>query len=325
MASLVKSIYVRKIQLLKDNILRNAVRNYKPRRALMYVPGNDLRKISKISSLNVDCIALDCEDGVAFNKKDEARQTIRDSLVQLVSNSDIKSDIGVRVNSVDSDMCEQDLEVCLSGKTLPHTVLLPKVEESDHLRWFSAKLDKIIQINNKVNLIIYIESAKAFTNLTEICKTATELSAKSKFVPNSLVFGSDDFCASIGATRTEDAIEVLCARQMLVLNAKAFHLQAIDMVYINYKDLDGLKRQSEQGMRMGYTGKQVIHPGQIQVVQEAFLPSADKIEWARGLLHAFKEHQATGKGAFTYRGSMIDMPTMKQAQNVIDLVNSTKK
>uniref|UniRef100_A0A6P7FEK8 Citramalyl-CoA lyase, mitochondrial n=1 Tax=Diabrotica virgifera virgifera TaxID=50390 RepID=A0A6P7FEK8_DIAVI len=325
MASLVKSTYVRKIQLLKENILRTAVRNYKPRRALMYVPGNDLRKISKISSLNVDCIALDCEDGVAFNKKDEARQTIRDSLAQLVSNSEIKSDIGVRVNSIDSDMCEKDLEVCLSGKVLPHTVLLPKVEESDHLRWFSEKLDKSIQSSNKVNLIIYIESAKAFTNLTEICKTAVELSEQSKFVPNSLVFGSDDFCASIGATRTEDAIEVLYARQMLVLNAKAFNLQAIDMVYINYKDLGGLKRQSEQGMRMGYTGKQVIHPGQIQVVQEAFLPSEEKIEWARGLLHAFKEHQATGKGAFTYRGSMIDMPTMKQAQNVIDLVNSTKK
>lgn len=95
---------------------------------------------------------------------------------------------------------------------------------------------------------------------------------------------------------------------------------------------------------MGYTGKQVIHPGQVPVVQEAFLPNERQIEWARGLLEAFESHQKSGKvrflylllkavlfvdvsfqGAFTYRGSMIDMPTMKQAQNIIDLINSVKK
>lgn len=98
-----------------------------------------------------------------------------------------------------------------------------------------------------------------------------------------------------GVIRTEDSIEILYARQKLVLVAKAFGLQAIDMVYIQYKDLEGLKRQSEQGAKMGYTGKQVIHPDQVPVVQEAFLPTAKQIEWATGLLQAFNDHQKSGK------------------------------
>ncbi|CAH1109307.1 unnamed protein product [Psylliodes chrysocephalus] len=310
-------------KLTSRQFLQFSVRNYRHRRALMYVPGSDERKINKIASLNADCVALDCEDGVALNKKDEARDIIRKKLEHIIPTAN--GDIGVRVNSIESGLCEKDLEVCLSGTHLPHTVLLPKVENSDHLKWFSDRINKFIKTDQKVNLIIYIESAKAFINLSDICKTAFTLSECNKFTPTSLVFGSDDFCASIGATRTEDSTEILYARQKLVLCAKAFHLQAIDMVYIKYKDLEGLKRQCEEGMRMGYTGKQVIHPNQIETVQESFLPALATVEWAKGLLDAFEEHQATGKGAFNYRGSMIDMPTMKQAKNIIDIVKPVKK
>ncbi|XP_056637510.1 citramalyl-CoA lyase, mitochondrial-like isoform X2 [Diorhabda sublineata] len=251
-------MWIYNMKLLKRTVLEISVRYYKPRRAILYVPGNDLKKINKIQSLTIDCVALDCEDGVALNKK------------------------------------------------------------------FSDCIDKYIKQRDKINLIIFLESAKAFINISEICKTLVTLADKQKIIPNSLVFGSDDYCASIGATRTEDATEVLYARQKLVLYAKAYNFQAIDMVYIKFKDLEGLIRQSEQGRHMGFTGKQVIHPDQIEVVQKSFSPTLVQVEWAKGLLRAFEEHQIKGIGAFTYEGSMIDMPTIKQAQNIIELMNSIK-
>ncbi|XP_056637509.1 citramalyl-CoA lyase, mitochondrial-like isoform X1 [Diorhabda sublineata] len=317
-------MWIYNMKLLKRTVLEISVRYYKPRRAILYVPGNDLKKINKIQSLTIDCVALDCEDGVALNKKDEARYTIRESLNRLIPDIKNKTDIGVRINSVDSEICEKDLEVCLSGNYLPHTILLPKVEDSGQLHWFSDCIDKYIKQRDKINLIIFLESAKAFINISEICKTLVTLADKQKIIPNSLVFGSDDYCASIGATRTEDATEVLYARQKLVLYAKAYNFQAIDMVYIKFKDLEGLIRQSEQGRHMGFTGKQVIHPDQIEVVQKSFSPTLVQVEWAKGLLRAFEEHQIKGIGAFTYEGSMIDMPTIKQAQNIIELMNSIK-
>ena len=81
--------------------------------------------------------------------------------------------------------------------------------------------------------------------------------------------------------------------------------------------MNGLKVQSEQGARMGFTGKQVIHPGQVDVAQQAFMPSEAMVKWAEGLIEAFKTHQLSGSGAFTYQGQMIDMPSVLQAENVL--------
>lgn len=84
--------------------------------------------------------------------------------------------------------------------------------------------------------------------------------------------------------------------------------------------MEGLKVQCEMGARMGYTGKQIIHPDQINVVQKAFMPSTKQIDWANALMTAFEEHQKAGKGAFTYQNQMIDMPTIKQAKNILNIV-----
>ena len=153
----------------------------------------------------------------------------------------------------------------------------------------------------------------------QICEKAIELKMMSNLVPEALVFGSDDFVADIGATRTAKAEELLYARQKVVTVAKAFGLQAIDLVHIDYKNLESLQEYSEEGARMGFTGKQVIHPSQIPVVHEAFSPSQQKIEWATELIEQFRQHEKEGKGAFTFRGSMIDMPLVKQAEYIVKL------
>ena len=172
-----------------------------------------------------------------------------------------------------------------------------------------------------IGLIIFIESARALVQLKEICLAAVKLRSKTRLVPEALVFGSDDFVADIGATRTKAASELIYARQKTVAVAKAFGFQAIDLVHIDFKDIEGLRTYSEEGSRMGFTGKQVIHPGQIDVVHQAFTPSEEKMEWAKSLIQEFDRHQAKGAGAFNFRGSMIDAPLVKQAQNIVDLAS----
>uniref|UniRef100_A0A2K6T8M0 Citramalyl-CoA lyase n=1 Tax=Saimiri boliviensis boliviensis TaxID=39432 RepID=A0A2K6T8M0_SAIBB len=264
---------------------------YVPRRAVLYVPGNDEKKIKKIPSLNVDCAVLDCEDGVAANKKNEARLRIVKTLEDLDLGSTEKC---VRVNSVSSGLAEEDLETLLQSRVLPSSLMLPKVESPEEIPW--AVCEETLKIGPQVGLFL-----------------------------DAVVFGGEDFRASIGATSSKETLDILYARQKIVVVAKAFGLQAIDLVYIDFRDGDGLLRQSREGAAMGFTGKQVIHPNQIAVVQEQFSPSPEKIKWAEELIAAFKEHQQLGKGAFTFQGSMIDMPLLKQAQNIVTLATSIKE
>uniref|UniRef100_A0A8C5LV31 Citramalyl-CoA lyase, mitochondrial n=1 Tax=Leptobrachium leishanense TaxID=445787 RepID=A0A8C5LV31_9ANUR len=301
------------------------VQKYVPRRAVLYIPGNDERKIRKIPALDVDCAVLDCEDGVAINKKVEARETILKTLEEFHFGHAEKC---VRINSVSSNLAEEDLEVILQSRILPSCMMLPKVENSDEIKWFADRFShhlKEKKLLQPIHLITFVETATGLLNYKDVCKECVQRGPSAGFHLDGVVFGAEDFRASIGATSSKDANDVLYARQKIVVVAKAFGLQAIDLVYIDYKDEDGLLRQSREGALMGYSGKQVIHPSQIPIVQEQFTPSTDKIKWAHELISAFQEHQRLGKGAFTFHGSMIDMPLLKQAQNIVTLARAIKK
>ncbi|CAH1245237.1 CLYBL [Branchiostoma lanceolatum] len=290
----------------------------------MYVPGNDERKIHKIPTLDVDCAVLDCEDGVAANKKDEARATI----TRLLDEVDFgRTECVVRVNSVDSELADDDLLAILQAKNLPSGIMLPKVDSVEELQQFAANLNAAvaeIEANPIFNLITMVESARGLMNLQAILQEAGNLVDMSPFRLAAVTFGSDDFCADIGASRTSDAKELMYARQKVVVTAKAFGLQAIDLVSIDFKDTESLRRQSEEGAKMGFTGKQVIHPLQVPIVQQAFSPSPERVVWARGLIQAFQKHQQEGKGAFVYEGKMIDKPSLLQAQNVVQLAEAVE-
>ncbi|KAM8977478.1 citramalyl-CoA lyase, mitochondrial [Pelodytes ibericus] len=301
------------------------VSKYVPRRAVLYIPGNDERKIQKISSLGVDCAVLDCEDGVAINKKVEARHTIVKTLEEFDLGNTEKC---VRINSVSSNLAEEDLEVILKSRVLPSCLMLPKVENTDEIKWFADKFLHYLKgrkLKKPIHLITFVETATGLLNFKDICVECLQRGPNAGLYLDGVVFGAEDFRASIGATSSKETHDVLYARQKIIVIAKAFGLQAIDLVYIDYKDEDGLLKQSREGALMGFSGKQVIHPSQIPIVQEQFTPSADKIKWAYELISAFEEHQTLGKGAFTFHGSMIDMPLLKQAQNIVTLARAIKK
>ena len=259
---------------------------------------------------NADCVVLDCEDGVALNRKEEARQSIR---TMFQSNATIQADAdakySIRINSAFSKLAEDDIATIFDRRfkanQLPKCLFIPKTNSSDDIKWMYERLfDRLRGVAdfNRLSLFFYMESALSLLNLRRIVDTALDLTSskyRSLFKLEGFVFGSDDYCADIAAQRTKDASELAYARQKLVSVCKAYKLQAIDMVYIEFKDLEGLRQQSEQGFRMGFTGKQVIHPGQVDVTQTAFTPSKERLEWALGLIQAFEEHQKSGKVLLT--------------------------
>ncbi|KAF3825698.1 hypothetical protein GH733_006525 [Mirounga leonina] len=204
----------------------------------------------------------------------------------------------VRVNSVSSGLADEDLETLLQSRVLPSSLMLPKVESPEEIQWFSDKFSFYLKgrkLEQPMNLIPFVETAMGLLNFKAVCEEALKTGPQVGLFLDAVVFGGEDFRASIGATSSKETQDILYARQKIIVTAKAFGLQAIDLVYIDFRDGEGLLRQSREGAAMGFTGKQVIHPNQIAVVQEEFSPSPGKIKWAEELIAAFKEHQQLGK------------------------------
>jgi citrate lyase subunit beta-like protein len=255
------------------------------------------------------------EDSVAFNRKLEARQTIAGALGELDFG---RSERLVRINPVGSGLEADDLETILPQH--PEGIVLPKVESVGQLAWVSGRIEAAESEHgwpaNSIHLLAIAESARALLNLKEIA-AHPRLEA--------LIFGADDYAVSLGATRSRAGWEVLHARSRVVMHAAAFNLQAIDMVFIDFRDTVSLKVEAAQGAQMGFSGKQIIHPNQVQPVQEAFTPSDQAIAEARRIVEAFEHHEAQGTGAFALDDRMIDMPTVKAAQGVLERAKAAGK
>ena len=285
------------------------------RRALLYMPGDNWKMITKSITLGVDSICMDMEDGTAINKKAEARATIAKALQELDFGASEKL---TRINSVGSGWEKDDIEAVLPHH--PDGIVIPKVESFEQVEWASRIIEDAELKNgwkvNSIRILIGIETAKGILNLKEIA-AHPRLDA--------VIFGGEDFAASIGAVRTKDAIELLYARQAVIVACAAYDLQPIDIVTIDYKDLEALKVEAEFGAGLGFSGKQIIHPNQVQAVQEAFTPSAEAIAYARRIVETFEASQKEGKGAYALDGKMIDMPLLKNAQKVLSRAQAAGK
>lgn len=279
-----------------------------PRRTLLYVPGDSRPKIEKALTLDVDSICMDMEDGTAYNRKEKARKTIAIALKEFNFGRTEKL---IRINSVGTGLEQDDLAQTLIHH--PDGVVLPKVESLAQLEWLSDEIAKVEQAEGweaeSVHILAGIESPKGIINLKEIA-AHPRLDA--------LIFGAEDYAASVGAKRTRAGQEILFARSQVVLHAAANDLQAIDIVFVDFKDAVNLKIESLLGTQLGFHGKQIIHPNQIAVVNEAFTPTAAEIDYAQRLLAAFDAAEAEGAGAIDFEGKMIDMPLVKAARQVIE-------
>jgi citrate lyase beta subunit len=279
------------------------------------MPGDNWKMITKSVTLGLDSICMDMEDGTAINKKAEARATIAKALQELDFGASEKL---ARINSIGSGWEQDDIEAVLPYH--PEGIVIPKVEAYDHVEWASkiiesAELKNGWQVNS-IRMLVGVETAQGILNLKEIA-------AHPRL--DGIIFGGEDFAASIGATRTKDAVELLYARQAVVVACAAYNLQPIDIVTIDYKDIAALRAEAEFGARLGYQGKQIIHPAQVAPVQTAFTPNDEAIAYARRIVETFEAHQKEGKGAYALDGKMIDMPLLKNAQKVLARAQAASK
>ena len=285
------------------------------RRALLYMPGDNWKMITKSVTLGVDSICMDMEDGTAVNKKDLARATIVKALLELDFG---KSEKLARINSVGSGLEKDDIEIVLPYH--PEGIVIPKVESFEQVEW-AGKIIEAAELKygwpvNSIRILIGVETAKGILNLREIA-AHPRLDA--------IIFGGEDFAASIGAVRTKDAVELLYARQAVIVACAANDLQAIDIVTIDYKDIESLRTESEFGARLGFSGKQIIHPAQVEPVQTAFTPNDEAVAYARRIVETFETNQKEGKGAYSLDGKMIDMPLVKNAHKVLERAKAAGK
>jgi citrate lyase beta subunit len=279
------------------------------------MPGDDWKKITKAVALGVDCICMDMEDGVAVNRKDQARATIAKALQELDFG---KSEKLARINSVGSGWEQDDIAAVLPYR--PDGIVIPKIEAPDQVEWGSdliagAELKYGWPVNS-IRMLVGVETAKGILNLREIVSHPRL---------DGIIFGGEDFAASIGATRTREATELLYARQAVVTACAAYDLQAIDIVTIDFKDIAALRAESEFGARLGYSGKQIIHPAQVEPVQTAFTPNDEAIAQAKRIVETFEASQKGGRGAYALEGRMIDLPLVKNAQKVLERARAAGK
>src|SRR5512135_2232398 len=204
------------------------------RRALLYVPGDDRHKIEKALTLGVDCVCMDMEDGVAPNRKNEARQGIAAALRELDFG---RSEKLARINAVGSGLETGDLQALLPAR--PDGVVVPKVETLEQIRWVSGKIEAAELASgwpmHSIRLLVMVETPRAILNLKEIA-SHPQLDA--------LIFGGEDYAASAGARRTPEALELLYARSAVVTAGAANGLQAIDMISVDFKNLEALRKEA---------------------------------------------------------------------------------
>lgn len=278
------------------------------RKSLLFMPGDSLRKIEKATTLEVDSVIMDLEDGVAFSQKETARQVVHSALTTL--NFGQRERL-VRINPQTADPAFVDIESTILAR--PDGYVVPKVEDPYQLIAVDEYLSKIERDNHwpmlSVRLLGVIETALGVLNLREIAGATPRLDA--------LMFGAEDLAGDIGATRTATGWEVFYARSAVVTMSAAYGLQAIDTVFIDLADLDGLEKECIFSQQMGYLGKMAIHPRQLETINRIYTPSPKQVAAAQRLISAFDENQAAGAGVFELDGKMVDMPMVRAAHRVL--------
>ena len=274
-------------------------------RSFLFVPGNRPERFDKAATSGADAIIIDLEDSVPAEHKEKSRKAVRD---YLQSSSPVKT--LVRINPLDSEYAIKDIKAILDSKLphLPNGIVLPKAEGSDTVK-------RLISLMGEVRvpiLPIATETPAAIFEMGSFRKVSKDLMG--------LTWGAEDLPASIGAetSRHRDGYftpPYEMVRNLALFGAHAAKVQAIETVYPNIRDLDGLAEYAARGLRDGFTGMMALHPDQVMIINAAFSPSEESLEHARAVIAAFAANPGTG--VLEMDGKMIDKPHLIQARKIV--------
>jgi citrate lyase subunit beta/citryl-CoA lyase len=269
------------------------------RRSLLFSPGDRPELMRKGPATGTDVVVFDLEDAVAPDRKAEGREAVAAVLADPAFDPDCE--VCVRVNP-DPTVADDDLRA-VAG-TGVDSVMLPKAGTAEQVETLGRILD---ERDIDVPVIALCESAAGVLHAEAIAGASPV---------DALAFGAEDLSADIGATRTREGTEVLYAREHVVLAAAAAGVDALDTVYTDIEDTEGMAEETAFALELGYDGKMCIHPAQVPVVNDAFTPAGERVEWARRVLEAAEAAEREGRGVFRVEGEMIDAPLIARAERV---------
>jgi len=294
-------------------------------RSWMFVPGDRQKMIDKAVALPVDAILLDIEDGVAPAAKETARKQIAESLdriaVQKKENPSYRTPARyVRINAVGHERMNADVEYVI--RPALEGLAVPKVETPDQVNVVEKILDerepKMGMVRGSVRLLLALESPRGLFNAYAIATSSPRVIG--------LMFGAEDFSRelSLPLRREGEAVDLIYARSAMVTAAAAAHVQAVDGVWPNFQDMEGLEKFALQSRRLGFSGMSLIHPAQINEVNAAFTPTSEEVDYCRRVVQAFDDARSRGEGAIAFGGQLLDMPIVDRARQTIALAESLK-
>ena len=269
------------------------------KRTGLYASGSNPVNMIQAAFYNEDMLIYDLEDSVPAEEKDAARFLV----FQMLKNHRPKDKyVVIRINSLYSEYFAEDLEAAVRAN--PDALRIPKVEYAREIQEISRRMaeieEKVGLEVGKMELICNIESYMGVINAQEIAKSDPRVVA--------LTVSAEDLTASMKAQRTKKGLEVFYARNAVLLACRAAGIDAIDVVFSDINDEEGLKEDTALARNLGFDGKTVVHPRQIDVVNSFFTPSKKEINYALRVLDAVEQGKKAGKGAVTLDGGMIDKP-----------------
>ncbi|PLX01550.1 MAG: CoA ester lyase [Marinilabiliales bacterium] len=282
------------------------------RRSILYIPGNNPAMIQQGGVYGADGILLDLEDAVAPAQKDSARILVK-NMIQLINFYD--AEVIVRINHLSTPFGQTDLEQIVPLQ--PDALRLPKIESKQDVMDVLEVIEKIEKENkitdSKMKIHPMIETSVGVMNVFEIAGSSKRV--------DSISIGGQDLTADMGIIKTKDPTGLDYARKAVVMAAKANKIDAIDTVFADIEDMEGLREETIYAKMIGFSGKAVINPRQIEVIHDVYAPSEEEIRKAVRIIREFKKQKEKGVGVFAIDGKMIDAPIVARAQHVLDIAN----
>lgn len=283
------------------------------RRTMMFVPGNNPAMVKDAGIYGADSIMFDLEDAVSMSEKDAARYLVYEAL-QTVDYGD--AELVVRINGLDTPYYENDIKAMVKAGI--DVIRLPKVESADMmLQLESLVADAEKEFGREVgstNIMAAIESAKGVLNAYEIAKSSERMIG--------IALSAEDYTTDMKTHRYPDGQELLFARNMIIHAARAAGIAAFDTVFTNMDDEEGFYRETELIHQLGFDGKSLVNPRQIEMVNKVYQPTKKEIENAQNVVAAIAEAHAKGSGVISMNGQMVDRPVVLRAERVMRLAKA---
>ena len=278
-------------------------------RSSLYVPANNPKLIQKAPSFPADIITFDIEDAVPPQRKDEARQMAVDNLAHGASGG---SEVYVRINGWHTEWPNADIEAIVQPGLDGITV--PKVRDADDVKRTDWKLEEMevrrgLPVGS-IKMCVLLETAAGIINAREIVKASPRLVA--------CFFGAVDYCADMRIRLTNEASEQAYARTAVCIAERSAGLVALDAPFPDYTNMEAFEKNTSDGVRMGFEGRMIIHPSQIEPAHRIYSPKDEEVEHARKVVKFFEEEGlAKGLASVAMDGKMVDTPVYVNAQEVI--------